>query len=279
MHLPAWGALRALETAAPHAESSAQMAVRAAVAAAQAAVRAAVHIHAVQDAQHQQKLKRRNVKGLAHLVAELSARQAVRIQRKGIAEAHAELHAQPAAKLDAVEIATGNAIEHVRMNVRGARQRVQMTVRVAAKRIASRPARQIVRRLAQTAQTHAEAIALQHVQMTVRAAAKMDVLDAGTVVHTIALDALGHVQDTVLDATIDAQHHVRHHALAVLDAVHAEVHADLNVHLHAWEDAQNRAQIAVLRFAEDAVLHARQIVLLIAEIHAKIHAMGKFHLQ
>ena len=88
----------------------------------------------------------------------------------------------------------------------------------------------------------------------------MDVLDAGTVVHTIALDALGHVQDTVLDATIDAQHHVRHHALAVLDAVHAEVHADLNVHLHAWEDAQNRAQIAVLRFAEDAVLHARQIV-------------------
>lgn len=40
-----------------------------------------------------------------------------------------------------------------------------------------------------------------------------------------------------------------------------------------WEDAQNRAQIAVLRFAEDAVLHARQIVLLIAEIHVKIHAM------
>lgn len=53
MHLPAWGALRALETAAPHAESSAQMAVRVAVAAAQAAVRAAAHIHAVQDALHQ----------------------------------------------------------------------------------------------------------------------------------------------------------------------------------------------------------------------------------
>lgn len=50
---PAWGALRALETAAPHAESSAQMAVRVAVAAAQAAVRAAAHIHAVQDALHQ----------------------------------------------------------------------------------------------------------------------------------------------------------------------------------------------------------------------------------
>ena len=53
VHLPAWGALRALETAAPHAESSAQMAVRVAVAAAQAAVRAAAHIHAVQDALHQ----------------------------------------------------------------------------------------------------------------------------------------------------------------------------------------------------------------------------------
>lgn len=255
------------------------MAVRADVAAAQAAVRAAVHIHAVQDAQHQQKLKRRNVKGLVYLVAELSARQVVKIRRKEIAAAHAEPHVQLAAKLDAVEIATGNAIEHVKMNVRVARQHVQMTVRVAAKRIASRPARQIVRRLAQTAQTHAEAIALQHVQMTVRAAAKMDVLDAGTVVHTIALDALGHVQDTVLDATIDAQHRVRHHAPDALDAAHAEVHADPNVHLHAWEDARNRVQIAVLRFAEDAVLHARQIVLLIAEIHAKIHAMGKFHLQ
>ena len=216
------------------------MAVRADVAAAQAAVRAAVHIHAVQDAQHQQKLKRRNVKGLVHLVAELSARQVVKIRRKEIAAAHAEPHVQLAAKLDAVEIATGNAIEHVKMNVRVARQ---------------------------------------HVQMTVRAAAKMDVLDAGTVVHTIALDALGHVQDTVLDATIDAQHRVRHHAPDALDAAHAEVHADPNVHLHAWEDARNRVQIAVLRFAEDAVLHARQIVLLIAEIHAKIHAMGKFHLQ
>lgn len=255
------------------------MAVRADVAAAQAAVRAAVHIHAVQDAQHQQKLKRRNVKGLVHLVAELSARQVAKIRRKEIAAAHAEPHVQLAAKLDAVEIATGNAIEHVKMNVRVARQHVQMTVRVAAKRIASRPARQIVRRLAQTAQTHAEAIALQHVQMTVRAAAKMDVLDAGTVVHTIALDALGHVQDTVLDATIDAQHRVRHHAPDALDAAHAEVHADPNVHLRAWEDARNRVQIAVLQFVEDAVLHARQIVLLIAEIHAKIHAMGKFHLQ
>lgn len=255
------------------------MAVRADVAAAQAAVRAAVHIHAVQDAQHQQKLKRRDVKGLVHLVAELSARQVVKIRRKEIAEAHAELHAQPAVKLDAVGIVIGYATEHVRMNVRVVRQHVQMTVRVAAKRIASRPARQIVRRLAQTAQTHAEAIALQHAQMTVRAAAKMDVLDAGTVVHTIALDALGHAQDTVLDATIDAQHHVRHHAPDALAAVRAEVHADPNAHLHVWEDARNRAQIAVLRFAEDVVLHARQIVLLIAEIHAKIHAMGKFHLQ
>lgn len=120
---------------------------------------------------------------------------------------------------------------------------------------------------------------MQHAQMTARADAKMDVLDAGTVVHTIALDALGHVQDTVLDATIDAQHHVRHHALAVLDAVHAEVHADPNAHLHAWEDAQNRVQIAVLRFAEDAVLHAHRIVLLIAGIHVKIHAMDKFRPQ
>lgn len=53
VHLPAWGALRAVETAAPHAESSAQMAVRVAAAAAQAAVRAVAHIHAVQDALHQ----------------------------------------------------------------------------------------------------------------------------------------------------------------------------------------------------------------------------------
>lgn len=120
---------------------------------------------------------------------------------------------------------------------------------------------------------------MQHAQMTVRVDAKMGVLDAVTAVHTIVPDVLEHAQDTVPDATIDAQHRVRHHAPAVQDAVHAEVHADPNVHLHAWEDAQNRAQIAVLRFAEDAVLHARQIVLLIAEIHAKIHAMGKFHLQ
>lgn len=176
-------------------------------------------------------------------------------------------------------IATGNAIEHVRMNVRVVRQNAETIAQLAAKRIASRPARQIVRRLAQTAQTNVEALALQHVQMTVRVAAKMDALDAGTVVHTIALDALGHAQDTVLDATIDAQHRVRHHAPDALVAVRAEVHADPNAHLHAWEDAQNRAQIAVLRFAEDAVLHARQIVLLIAEMHAKIHAMGKFHLQ
>lgn len=178
-----------------------------------------------------------------------------------------------------MEIATGNAIEHVRMNVRVVRQHVQMTVRVAAKRIASRPARQIVRRLAQTAQTHAEAIALQHVQMTVRVAAKIIALDAATAVRTIVRDAPEHVRGTVLDVTTDAQHHVRHHAPDALVAVRAEVHADPNAHLHAWEDAQNRAQIAVLRFAEDAVLHARQIVLLIAEIHAKIHAMGKFHLQ
>lgn len=53
VHLPVWGALRALETAAPHAESSAQMAVRVAAAAAQEAVRVAAHIHAVQDALHQ----------------------------------------------------------------------------------------------------------------------------------------------------------------------------------------------------------------------------------
>ena len=120
---------------------------------------------------------------------------------------------------------------------------------------------------------------MQHAQMTVRVAAKMDVLDAGTVVHTIALDALGHAQGTVPDATTDAQHHARHHAPDALVVVRAGVHADPNVHLHAWEDARSRVQIAALRFAEDAVLHARQIVLLIAEIHAKIHAMGKFHLQ
>lgn len=53
VHLHVWGALRALETAAPHAESSAQMAVRVAAAAAQEAVRVAAHIHAVQDALHQ----------------------------------------------------------------------------------------------------------------------------------------------------------------------------------------------------------------------------------
>jgi hypothetical protein len=206
-------------------------------------------------------------------------RQVARIRRKEIAEAHAEPHVRLAAKLDAVGIATGNAIEHVRMNARVVRQHVQMTVRVAAKRIASRPARQIVRRLAQTAQTHAEAIALQHVQMTVRVAAKIIALDAATAVRTIVRDAPEHVRGTAPDATIDAQHHVRHHAPDALVAVRAEVHADPNAHLHAWEDAQNRAQIAVPRFAEDAVLHARQIVLLIAEIHAKIHAMGKFHLQ
>ena len=206
-------------------------------------------------------------------------RQVARIRRKEIAEAHAEPHVRLAAKLDAVGIATGNAIEHVRMNARVVRQHVQMTVRVAAKRIASRPARQIVRRLAQTAQTHAEAIALQHVQMTVRVAAKIIALDAATAVRTIVRDAPEHVRGTVPDATIDAQHHVRHHAPDALVAVRAEVHADPNAHLHAWEDAQNRAQIAVLRFAEDAVLHARQIVLLIVEIHAKIHAMDKFHLQ
>lgn len=120
---------------------------------------------------------------------------------------------------------------------------------------------------------------MQHVQMTVRVAAKIIALDAATAVRTIVRDAPERVRGTVPDATTDAQHHVRHHAPDALVAVRAEVHADPNVHLHAWEDAQNRAQIAVLRFAEDAVLHARQIVLLIAEIHAKIHAMGKFHLQ
>lgn len=107
-----------------------------------------------------------------------------------------------------MEIATGNAIEHARMNVRVARRHAQMIAKLAAKRIVSRPARQIAHRLARTAQTDAEATVLRRAQMTVRADAKMDVLDAGTVVHTIALDALGHVQDTVLDATIDAQHRV-----------------------------------------------------------------------
>ena len=115
--------------------------------------------------------------------------------------------------------------------------------------------------------------------MTVRAAAKIVALDVVIVVHTIAQDAPEHVRGTVLDATTDAQHHVRHHAPDALVAVRAEVHADPNAHLHVWEDARNRVQIAVLRFAEDAVLHARQIVLLIAEIHAKIHAMGRFHLR
>ena len=115
--------------------------------------------------------------------------------------------------------------------------------------------------------------------MTVRAGAKMVALDAATAAHTIVRDVPEHVRGTVLDATTDARHHVRHHAPGALVAVHAEVHVDPNAHLHAWEDARNRVQIAVLRFAEDAVLHARQIVLLIAEIHAKIHAMGKFHLQ
>ena len=225
------------------------------------------------------KLKRRKTKGLVHLVAELSARQVARTQRKEIAEAHAEPHARLVAKLDAVEIATGNAIEHARMNVRVARRHAQMIAKLAAKRIVSRPARQIAHRLARTAQTDAEATVLRHAQMTVRAAAKIVALDVVIVVHTIAQDAPEHVRGTVLDATTDAQHHVRHHAPDALVAVRAEVHADPNAHLHAWEDAQNRAQIAVLRFAEDAVLHARQIVLLIAEIHAKIHAMGKFHLQ
>ena len=114
------------------------MAVRAAVAAAQAAVRVAVHIHAVQDAQHQQKLKRRNVKGLAHLVAELSARQAVRIPRKETAEAHAELHAQPAAKLDAVGLVIGNATEHAKTNVQDARQNAETIAQLDAKQIAYR---------------------------------------------------------------------------------------------------------------------------------------------
>lgn len=53
VHLPVWGALRALETAALHVENSALMAVQAAVAVAQVVVRAVVHIHAVQDALHQ----------------------------------------------------------------------------------------------------------------------------------------------------------------------------------------------------------------------------------
>lgn len=173
----------------------------------------------------------------------------------------------------------GNVTEHAKTNAQDARQHAQMIAKLAAKRIATKPARQIVLRPARTAQTAVEAIALQHAQMTAREVAKIIALDAVTAVHTIARDAQEHVRGTVLDATTDAQHHVRHHALAVLDAVRAEVHADPNAHLHAWEDAQNRARIAALRFAEDAVLHARQIVLLIAEIHAKIHAMGKFRLQ
>ena len=53
VHLPAWGAPDALETAALHAENSAQMAVQAAVAVAQVVARAAAHIHAGQDALHQ----------------------------------------------------------------------------------------------------------------------------------------------------------------------------------------------------------------------------------
>ena len=53
VHLPAWGALRALETVALRAENSVQMAAQAAVAVAQVAARAAAHIHAVQDALHQ----------------------------------------------------------------------------------------------------------------------------------------------------------------------------------------------------------------------------------
>lgn len=165
------------------------------------------------------------------------------------------------------------------MNVRVVRQHVQMTAKLAAKRIASRPARQIVRRLARTVQMAAEAIVLQHVQMTVQTAAKMVALDAATAVHTIVRDAPEHVRGTVPDATTDAQHHARHHAPDALVVVRAGVHADPNVHLHAWEDARNRAQIAVLRFAEDARNRAHQIVLLIAEIHAKIHVMGKFRLQ
>ena len=76
------------------------------------------------------------------------------------------------------------------MNVRVARRHVQMTVRVAAKRIASRPARQIVRRLAQTVQTNVEALALQHVQMTVQVAAKIIVPDAATAVRTIVRDSI-----------------------------------------------------------------------------------------
>jgi hypothetical protein len=53
------------------------------------------------------------------------------------------------------------------MNVRVVRQNAETIAQLAAKRIASRPARQIVRRLAQTVQTNVEALALQHVQMTV----------------------------------------------------------------------------------------------------------------
>lgn len=53
VHLPVWGALRALETAALHAENSVQMAVRVAAAVARVAVRADAHIHAAQAALHQ----------------------------------------------------------------------------------------------------------------------------------------------------------------------------------------------------------------------------------
>ena len=53
VHLPAWGALRALETAALHVENSAQMAAQVAVVAVQVDVRAVARIHAVQDALHQ----------------------------------------------------------------------------------------------------------------------------------------------------------------------------------------------------------------------------------
>lgn len=165
------------------------------------------------------------------------------------------------------------------MNVRVARRHAQMIAKLAAKRIVSRPARQIAHRLARTAQTDAEATVLRHAQMTVRAAAKIVALDAATVVHTIVRDAPEHVRGTVLDATTDAQHHVRHHAPDALVAVRAEVRADPNAHLHVWEDARNRVQIAALRIAEDAVLHAHRIVLLIVGIHVKIHAMDKFRLQ
>lgn len=58
-------------------------------------------------------------------------RQVARTQRKEIAEAHAEPHARLVAKLDAVEIATGNAIEHARMNVRVARRHAQMIAKLA----------------------------------------------------------------------------------------------------------------------------------------------------